>query len=301
MTSIEDYAFACCESLTSVTIPDGVTSIEDYAFAWCESLTSVTIPDSVTNIGDFAFDDTPWLETLAGENPFVIMNGILLSAGTVREGDILIPDGVTRISQSAYLDCDGLTSVTIPESVTAIGEYAFAGCNGLTSVTIPESVTSIGESAFESCENLNSVIILNPKCRIDEYVYGNGLTFCNSSDWDGLSIIGYYSGTIFGYENSTAQAYAEKYGYTFESLGAAPAQETTAPQGTALPLGDLDNSGTIDIMDVIKINKFLLGSATLTPDEKTAADVNGNGDVDSTDSLNILKYVVELITDFSAI
>ena len=45
----------CCASLTSVTIPNGVTSIGDDAFDACTSLTSVTIPDSVTSIGVSAF------------------------------------------------------------------------------------------------------------------------------------------------------------------------------------------------------------------------------------------------------
>jgi hypothetical protein len=40
------------------TIPDRVTSIGDYAFGYCTSLTNVVIPNSVTNIGDYAFWDT---------------------------------------------------------------------------------------------------------------------------------------------------------------------------------------------------------------------------------------------------
>ena len=37
------------------TIPNSVTSIGEWAFAWCSSLTSVTIPNSVTSIGEYAF------------------------------------------------------------------------------------------------------------------------------------------------------------------------------------------------------------------------------------------------------
>ena len=55
VTRIGDYAFARCNSLTSIVIPEGVTSIGKYAFWYCSSLTSITIPDSVTSIGDWAF------------------------------------------------------------------------------------------------------------------------------------------------------------------------------------------------------------------------------------------------------
>ena len=55
VTRIGDFAFARCNSLTSIVIPEGVTSIGKYAFWYCSSLTSITIPDSVTSIGDWAF------------------------------------------------------------------------------------------------------------------------------------------------------------------------------------------------------------------------------------------------------
>ncbi|MBO7169874.1 MAG: leucine-rich repeat domain-containing protein, partial [Clostridia bacterium] len=57
VTSIGDWAFEDCGSLTSVTIPDGVTKIGKEAFKGCRSLTSVTIPKGVTKIGDWAFCD----------------------------------------------------------------------------------------------------------------------------------------------------------------------------------------------------------------------------------------------------
>ena len=54
-TSVPNYAFAGCEYITSITIPDSVTSIGGCAFYGCSNLTSITIPDSVTTIDGLAF------------------------------------------------------------------------------------------------------------------------------------------------------------------------------------------------------------------------------------------------------
>ena len=55
VTRIEDYAFADCSGLTSVTIPNSVMSIGNGAFEGCSGLTSVTIGNSVESIGKDAF------------------------------------------------------------------------------------------------------------------------------------------------------------------------------------------------------------------------------------------------------
>ena len=81
-------------------------------------------------------------------------------------GRITIPSSVTyngvtysvsRIGNSAFSGCSGMTSVTIPNSVTKIGNYAFRDCSGLTEVTIGNSVTSIGSGAFEGAAWYNNL------------------------------------------------------------------------------------------------------------------------------------------------
>lgn len=55
VTRIRQYAFCGCESLKSVTIPEGVTTIDSLAFGGCTSLESVTISKGVTTIETSAF------------------------------------------------------------------------------------------------------------------------------------------------------------------------------------------------------------------------------------------------------
>lgn len=72
---------------------------------------------------------------------------------------IVIPDGVTRIGDRAFLDCSSLRKITIPESVTHIGEDAFWGCTSLIGITIPGNMMHIGARAFYRCRTLRSITV----------------------------------------------------------------------------------------------------------------------------------------------
>ena len=71
--------------------------------------------------------------------------------------DVIIENGVTNISEPAFLRCSNLKSITIPESVTSIGSSAFSGCSSLESITIPYGVTTIKYNTFEECSSLTSI------------------------------------------------------------------------------------------------------------------------------------------------
>ena len=62
--------------------------------------------------------------------------------------------------------------------------------------------------------------------------------------------------------------------------------------------GDVNEDGSIDILDVISLNRALLGKEFLSKQGEANADVNEDTMIDSTDALNIMKYIVQIITSF---
>ena len=194
VTTIGDFAFSRCTSLTQVTIPGSVTTIGDSAFFRCTSLTQVTIPDSVTAIGARAFQQCLSLTQVTIPNSVQIIGTFAFSICTSLT-QVTIPDSVTTIGNDAFSLCSSLAKINvdtandnyssrdgvlfnknqtsliqypigntrtqypIPNSVTTIGDFAFEGCTSLTQVTIPDTVTTIGAGAFSFCTSLTQVTI----------------------------------------------------------------------------------------------------------------------------------------------
>ncbi len=106
--------------------------------------------------------------------------------------EMVIPDYVTSIGDSAFAYYSSIKSITIPDSVKSIGKSAFLKCSGLTNIVVPDSVTSIGDSAFKYCNGLTSIT----------------LPFIGASK---TSNMGYNQvfGYIFGYITNTSYNYGE--------------------------------------------------------------------------------------------
>ena len=168
-------AFAFCNFLTNIIIPESVTNIGEHAFSECHSLKSINIPDSVTRIGYSAFKSCGCLTSISiPPSVTTIEDGTFLGCDSLR--NINIPDTVTRIGRSAFEDCDSLTSINIPPSLTTIEDGTFLCCHSLRNINIPDTVTSIEDYAFSECNSLKNINIPNGVTRIGDSAFFN----CNS-------------------------------------------------------------------------------------------------------------------------
>lgn len=71
---------------------------------------------------------------------------------------VVVKNGITSISDNAFIYCEKIVSVILPDGITSIGSYAFYECKLLSEINIPEGITSIGMDAFFSCSSLTEVI-----------------------------------------------------------------------------------------------------------------------------------------------
>lgn len=160
VTSVCDYAFYNCSSLSDVSISESVSSIGNLAFAQCYALTSISVDESNTYYSSDSFG--------------VLFNKaqteLIQYPASSTETSYDVPDTVKTIGKDAFRYAENLSDVSLPSSLEEIGEEAFYG-SALTGVEIPALVTSIGKDAFGWCPALETISVdeANTNYSSDEY------------------------------------------------------------------------------------------------------------------------------------
>lgn len=103
---------------------------------------------------------------------FEIENGVL-KAYNGNSAVVEIPEGVTKIGNSAFYMKILINRVVIPSSVSVIDNFAFHYCKRLQSVIIPQGVTEIGTAAFYSCSSLTAIEIPGSVEKIGTGAFGD--------------------------------------------------------------------------------------------------------------------------------
>ncbi len=196
-------AFANCDNLTSVSLPEGLTDIGSFyggdtgcfqgsdalstvvlpnslerlgpnTFNKCLGLTEITLPENLKTIENRAFYDCHYLETInlnskAIESADYVFMGAAKKAQscTVNVGTnvTVIPKGIFRSS--------GITAINFTgNKLKSIEERAFEWCDRLTALHIPEGVTSVGIGIISHCDGMKELTVPSTLTDITVYAFG---------------------------------------------------------------------------------------------------------------------------------
>ena len=294
-------------------MPDGVTEIRPFAFGNCTSSDfidmeilnpeaepeeqiwnpilqeyEIILPDSVQKIDDFAF------------------------AHCATMTNIQIPDSVTEIGEYAFYNCVNLGNLTLPESVKSLGEGVFFNCKNLENLTVLNPEMQFADRAFGTMIDIGVSRIIcqwyDQNRELYENLYRqNPLIFDYMSAALGVEFLGVQEytfvmqnvknqefepdllqqkGILTGYADSTAQDFAEENNLEFRALN----QEFQE----SYEMGDANLDDSVDILDVIFMNRVYVGVESCTPEQLQYADMDGSGKIELTDSMAVLRKLVGL-------
>ena len=182
-------AFAYCQNITRVDLPENLSSIGYWAFVGNLRLSNIVIPSTVTHIAPNPFANCPALTylSIAEGNTHYYMDGMMIYsaggdslischksadsvflpstlhyvngfAGNSNVKHVHLPDGVTTIGSEAF-NGSSLVSIDLPDHLHFIDIFAFCNCNSLTHVGMPSTLDTMAEGCFRNCNNLTSVNI----------------------------------------------------------------------------------------------------------------------------------------------
>lgn len=173
VTTIGNYAFSSCSSLTAVTLSNNIKSIGYYAFINCHSLTSIYIPDNVNLIGEAAFIGCSKLSKIEVSNQnqnYKSIDGVLFTKDERAllcypqckiDSKYVVSNKVKKINKYAFFNCNYLTSLTILNNETEIESEGIYRKDSLKFITIPNGVLSSISNGINNKSSLSITVVYN--------------------------------------------------------------------------------------------------------------------------------------------
>lgn len=175
---IADAAFASCDLLTSLSLPDSLTTIGSDAFALCTSLKAIELSSNLQSLGSGAFSQCRALTSIRLPDSLTsIQHSTFRGCSTLSL--IVLPAGLTSVSTEAFRECLALQSITFPESLVSIRHQVFSGSTALTEVIFDGAAPSPGDQPFQNV-NASAVVKAYP-----EHIASFGGA---GATWEGLPV-----------------------------------------------------------------------------------------------------------------
>lgn len=176
--------------ITDLVIPEEIAEIKDYTF-WNWRLRSVKWPqeNKVINIGKGAFAYNEFSQMMIPESINFIGDSAFESCVNLQK--IEIPDSVQNMGAGAFMRCSSMKTARLSQKLTEISGMAFAQCSQLQSIEMPILTEKIGDSAFSKCSSLGAIIIPQNVTSIGESAFSECSSITNFYIPDKVTTIGY--------------------------------------------------------------------------------------------------------------
>lgn len=172
VVEIGEYAFAGCDGLTSVTVPNSISRIGASAFTGCSSITNMVLPFVGAERGNaeesqalfgYIFGESDYagsVQTYAAYHREIGSGQYLISTNYIPASlrSVSITDE-TRIGYGAFERCRMIESLSLNDAVETIGDSAFYSCERLSSIKFPLRISRISRSTFAYCYSLGTSVL----------------------------------------------------------------------------------------------------------------------------------------------
>lgn len=156
--SIAFRAFKNNETITKVTIENGITSIGKEAFYGCFNLKELTLSNTLTTLGEGAFRNCYALEKAVLPNTLTTMGtDVFFECRSLKEVTLPTNAEFVAIPAMTFYNCKSLEEITVPVAVTTLETKAFYYCTALKNFTFGSNITTLGEKVFYNCIALTAV------------------------------------------------------------------------------------------------------------------------------------------------
>ena len=167
VTGFTNQSLERCYNLQSVTFNSRsvVSTIGDFTFAYCTSLSDIALPKTVETIGRAAFHSCWGLKSFVLP-PLIQKIEIATFSDCVNLTSFTFNTKVNAIDNYAFYGCTSLLSIDIPYSVRTIGRHTFEGCKSLKTVVLPINIAGVDNYAFRNCTSLESITFPGNKVKV---------------------------------------------------------------------------------------------------------------------------------------
>ncbi len=338
--SIGDAAFSDCTALTDIS-GSGAVNIGSLAFSNCLNLVNVYLPN-VEKIEENGFLNTGIIRLAAADSPIYIGKTLYRFKGTVPANtSFRVADGTVSIADHAFEKQSGLTEITMCDSIKYIGSAAFARCGSLknvnpsgslcsvgafafsgtewydsqpdgvicvggvavgfkgdteTEITLNSGIISIAERCFYGCRNITSVILPDGLETVGREAFYGCTSLLSVNLPLSVSEIGYHALGFYGDEEEQLISGFEIIAPVSKAVqDYARENGITVSDGKPYLRGDVNGDGIVNASDAIMILKHDAGLIALEGRAAAAADFTGDGQIRADDAVMVLRRDAEMV------